>query len=116
MRRGRARWECLRQARTFARCSRPMRKRNRPEPLKPRAAPMWLVVRDRLSQVVESTPLELLADLRAVLTGTREARIGEGWDCEAIGPCVVFFFCTRGDTRHLVGIEARCPPAVGELW
>lgn len=94
----------------------PMRKRNRPEPLKPRAAPAWLVVRDRLNQVVTSTPLEPHADLRGVLTGARAARIGQQWDCEAIGPCVAFFFCTRDGVRLLVSIEARCPPPVGERW
>jgi len=64
----------------------PLRKRSRPEPLKPRPQPTWRVVRDRLSQVVESTPLEPLVDLRAVLTAAREARIAEGWECEDIGP------------------------------
>ena len=67
---------------------RSMRRRSRPEPLKPRREATWLVVRDRLSQVVESTPLEPLVDLRAVLTAAREARIAEGWECEDIGPCV----------------------------
>jgi len=75
-----------------------------------------LVVRDRLSQVVTSTPLEPYADLRAALTAAREARIAQGWECEDIGPCVAFFFCTREGVRHLVNIEARTPQAVGERW
>jgi len=66
-----------------------------------------------LSQVVESTPLEPLADLRAELTGAREARIAEGWDYEDIGPCVAFFFCSRAGVREMVIIERRPPPAVG---
>ena len=93
-----------------------MRRRSRPEPLKPRSEATWLVVRNRLSQVVESTPLEPYADLRAVLTAAREARIAEGWVCEDIGSCVAFFFCTREGVRHLVNIEARTPQAVGERW
>ena len=95
---------------------RPMRKRSRPEPLKPRPQPTWRVVRNRLSQVVESTPLEPLADLRAVLTAAREARIAEGWECEEIGSCVAFFFCTRGGVREMVTIERCPPPAIGKSW
>ena len=95
---------------------RSMRRRNRPEPLKPRPQPTWRVVRDRLSQVVESTPLEPYADLRAVLTAAREARIADGWDCEDIGSCVAFFFCSRAGVREMVSIEMRPPPAIGEVW
>ena len=93
-----------------------MRRRSRPEPLKPRSQATWLVVRDRLNQVVESTPLEPYADLRAVLTAAREARIAQRWECEDIGSCVAFFFCRRGGVREMVSIEMRPPPAVGEPW
>ena len=95
---------------------RTMRKRNRPEPLKPRPARTWVVVRDRFSQVVQITPLEPYADLKAALTAARSARMAEGWECEDVGPCVAFFFCRREDVRHLVSIEVRSPPAVGERW
>ena len=74
------------------------------------------MVRDRLSQVVESTPLEQWADLRAVLRGDREARIADGWECEDIGSCVAFFFCRRGGVREMVSIERCPPPAVGKGW
>lgn len=93
-----------------------MRRRSRPEPLKPRREATWVVVRNSLSQVVTSTPLEPSVDLRAVLTAAREARIAEGWDCEDIGSCVAFFFCTRGGVREMVSIEMRPPPAIGEVW
>jgi hypothetical protein len=69
-----------------------------------------------LSQVVSSTALAPGADLKAVLTAAREARIAQQWDCEEIGPCVAFFFCRRGGVREMVAIEMRCPPAVGESW
>lgn len=95
---------------------RAMRKRSPPEPLKPTPEPTWLVVRDRLSRVVMSTPLEPNADLRAVLTEARDARIAEGWACEDIGPWVAFFFCTRGGVREMVIIERVLPPPVGKLW
>jgi hypothetical protein len=61
-----------------------MRRRSRPEPLKPRREATWLVVRDRLSQVLTSTPLHPYA--RAVLTAVRQIRIAEDWDGEDIGP------------------------------
>ena len=74
------------------------------------------MVRDRLSQVVESTPLEPYADLRAALTAAREARMADGWECEDIGSCVAFFFCRRGGVREMVSIERCPPPAVGKCW
>jgi len=93
-----------------------MRKRSPPEPLKPRSEATWLVVRNRLSQVVSSTSLAPNADLKAVLTAAREARIEQHWDCEEIGSCVAFFFCTRGGVREMVSIEMCPPPAIGKSW
>jgi hypothetical protein len=61
------------------------RKRNPPEPFKPRRYPTWSVARDALSQVVPSTPLEPYGDLRAALMAARDARIADGWDCESVG-------------------------------
>jgi hypothetical protein len=95
---------------------RAMRRRNPPEPFKPRCEPTWVVVRDRLSRVVEVAPLEPCADLKAALTAARCARIADGWDCEAIGRSAAFFFCTRAGVRHLVSIEARTPPEKGKRW
>ena len=74
------------------------------------------MVRDRLSQVVTSRSLEPYADLRAALTAAREARMAEGWECEEIGSCVAFFFCTRGGVREMVTIERCPPPAIGKSW
>jgi hypothetical protein len=93
-----------------------MRKRNPPEPFKPRRDRTWIVARDALSRVVASTPLEPNADLKAALMAARDARIADGWDCERVGPSVAFFFCTREGVRHQVGIEARTPPAIGKRW
>jgi hypothetical protein len=95
---------------------RAMRKHNPPEPFKPRRDPTWVVVRDSLSQVVQITPLEAYADLKAALAGARSARIGDGWECAAIGVSAAFFFCSRAGVRHGVSIEARTPPAVGKRW
>ena len=77
---------------------------------------VWVVLRDRLSRVVEVAPLETYADPKAALTAAHAARIADGWDCEAIGRSAAFFFCTRDGVRHLVSIEARTPPAVGKRW
>lgn len=93
-----------------------MRKRKLPEPFQPTSEPTWLVVRNQLSQVVESTALAPYTDLRAVLTAARQDRIAAGWAAEEIGQCCRFFFCTRESERLLVSIEARRPPPVGERW
>ena len=93
-----------------------MRRRNPPEPFKSTRECTWLVVRNALSEVVESTKLTARADLLAALTGAREARLANGWQCEAIGQSCRFFFCAREGVRHLVSIEGREPPAVGKRW
>jgi len=93
-----------------------MRRRNPPEPFKPRRDPTWLVVRDALSRVIESSPLEPYANLREVLTAARPARVTDGWECERIGDLCALFFCTRDGVRHMVAIEMKEPPLVGELW
>jgi len=48
-----------------------------PEPFNPRPHGTWLVVRDSLSRVVETSALEPNADLRVALTTAREARIAQ---------------------------------------
>ena len=85
------------------------RKRASPDPLAPVNAVTWLVVRDALSQVLEFTELAPLADLRAVLSAARDARITDGWAAEEIGPRCAFFFASRDGERILVGIERREP-------
>ena len=89
------------------------RKRSSPDPLAPVNAPSWLVVRDRVGCVLESAELPARADLRAVLTAARDARIADGWLAEDIGPVCSFFFASRDGRRVLVGIE-RIPPGVPE--
>ena len=93
-----------------------MRRRNAPEPFKPRREPTWLVVRNTLSEVVECKPLEPYADLRGVLTAARAERVADGWECERIGNLCALFFCRKGGVRHMVTIEIGEPSPVGERW
>jgi hypothetical protein len=85
------------------------RKRSAPDPLKAIDATTWLVARDRMSFVIESTELAPGTNLRAALSAARNARITAGWVAEAIGASCSFFFATRSGERVMVGIE-RVPP------
>lgn len=76
-----------------------MRRKARPEPLKPSSEPTWLAVRDRLSRVVSGTALTPNADLQAVLMAAREARIEQQWDCGDIGSCGVLLLQPRRRAR-----------------
>jgi hypothetical protein len=85
------------------------RKRSLRDPLQPVDAPTWLVVRNALSEVVESIPLARRADLRAILNAERDRRIADGWTADVIGPACGSFFCSRDGVRVLVAIEV-CDP------
>ena len=91
-----------------------MRKRGRHDPLKPITSDSWLVVRNQLSEVIESQHIEPLADLRAILIGARAERIAAGWIADELGDRLAFFFCRRASERVLVSIEQRRPPKPGE--
>lgn len=93
-----------------------MRKRGRHDPLKPITAEAWIVVRNRLSEVVESRHIEPCADLRAILVAARDERIAAGWVAEEIGDRLAFFFCCRAGERLLVSIELRKPAMPGVRW
>jgi hypothetical protein len=79
------------------------------DPLKPRGAPTWLVVRNALSQVVEGHELEANANLRGILSAERDRRVAAGWDADTIGPRDSYFFCKKDGVRMCVHIE-RIPP------
>ena len=85
------------------------RKRAAPDPLAPVNAPTWLVVRNGVGFVLETTELAPGADLRSVLMAAREARISAGWSAQEIGASCAFFFATRGGVRLMLAIE-RQPP------
>jgi hypothetical protein len=79
------------------------------DPLKAIPEPTWLVVRDKCTRVLEAQSLASRADLRAVLTAAREARIAAGWKADPIGRASSSFFCAKDGTRVMVGIERRDP-------
>jgi hypothetical protein len=83
------------------------RKRSSPDPLAPVNAATWLVVRDEINAVLESTKLAPGTNLRALLT--RDARIADGWAADNIGPACGFFFASREAKRVRVAVE-RAPP------
>jgi hypothetical protein len=85
------------------------RKRSSHDPLARVCAPTWLVVRDRVNTVLESTKLAPGTDLRAVLTQARDGRIAAGWVADDIGPACGFFFAIRSGERVRVAVE-RAPP------
>jgi hypothetical protein len=85
------------------------RRRSLPDPLAKVDAPTWLVVRDKVNAVIESTELVPGTDLRAVLTRAREARIADGWLADDIGPACGFFFASRNGNRVRVAVEGAAP-------
>jgi hypothetical protein len=85
------------------------RKRSLPDPLAPVGAPIWLVVRDAVNTVIESTELAPETDLRVALTAAREARIAAGWTADDIGPACGFFFASRDGARVRVAVESTAP-------
>jgi hypothetical protein len=85
------------------------RKRSAPDPLAPVNAVTWLVVRNRLGFVLESSQLTPHTDLRATLTAARDARNSSGWQADEICGACSFFFASRAGERVLIGIERREP-------
>jgi len=92
-----------------------MRRKTLPEALQPTNAPTWLVVRDSLNHLVESTQLAPGTDVRAALVAIRDKRIADGWSADEIGR-VSFFFCTKDSERQMVGIEYRQPGSGLGAW
>lgn len=86
-------------------------RRSIPDPLAPIRHPTWLVVRDHRT-VVEVTPLEPHADLRAILNAAREARMADGWACDEIGRSCSFFYCAKDGRRRLMVTIECVDPAV----
>jgi hypothetical protein len=88
-----------------------MRRRTQTEALAPVDAPRWLVVRDRLSRVVEHHALLPLADLRAAMQAERARRAAAGWVVDDIPVKCSFFFCAFENGRVCVSIECFEPGA-----
>ena len=81
------------------------RRRGQTDALQPVKEPRWLVVRDRVSRVVEFQALPPLADLRAVMQAEGDRRRRDGWAVEDIPRNCAFFFCDRQNERVCVSIR-----------
>jgi hypothetical protein len=88
-----------------------MRRRGQTDALAPVNAPRWLVVRDRLSRVVEFRALPPVADLRAAMQTERARRAAAGWAVDDIPRNCSFFFCALENERVCVSIECFEPGA-----
>ena|SRR5690348_14990502 len=93
-----------------------MRRKSHPGSLQPTDTATWLVVRDSINRLVESTQLPPGAELRAALVCARARLIANGWSADEIGRNVSFFFCAREGERHMVGIEYRLPGSGLGAW
>jgi hypothetical protein len=85
------------------------RRRGETNALLPVQEPRWLVVRDRLSHVLESHTMLPHADLRAAMNAERERRVVAGWAVEDIPRNYSFFFCELENERVCVSIECYEP-------
>jgi hypothetical protein len=75
-------------------------------------APRWLVIRDRLSRVLEHWPLGPGADLRGALKAKEAALIAEGWKIGDTPRNCSFFFCERDNERWCVSVDHYEPDHV----
>jgi hypothetical protein len=92
-----------------------MRRRSQTDALAPVNAPRWLVVRDRLSRVVQSDALPPLRGIcRAAMQPERARRAAAGWAVDDIPRKCSFFFCELENERVCVSIECF-EPGCGEL-
>ena len=89
-----------------------MRRRSQTDALASVNAPRWLVVRDRLSRVVQSDALQPLRGIcRAAMQAERARRAAAGWAVDDIPRKCSFFFCELENERVCVSIEASGPGA-----
>jgi hypothetical protein len=85
------------------------RRRGETDSLNPVDAPCWLVIRDRVSRVVEHRALAPRADLRAALKAQGEVLAAAGWTIGDIPRNCSFFFADRGNDRVCVSIDCYEP-------
>ncbi len=73
--------------------------------------PRWLVVRNRLSRVLEFLELRPKADLHAAMEAERARRAADGWTVGDIPHFCSFCFCDRGNERICITVECFEPDA-----
>jgi hypothetical protein len=76
-----------------------MRRKGESDALNSVNEPRWLVVRDRLSQVVTCQALAPKVDLRAALSAERDRRVAQGWHADVSPRQCALYFCDRGEER-----------------
>jgi hypothetical protein len=64
-----------------------------------------IVIRDRLSRVLEYWPRESRADLRAALKAKGAALAADGWKIGDTPRNCSFFFCERDNERGCVSVD-----------
>lgn len=99
-----------------------MKKRQRPEALKPVDRPTWLVTRDQFGTPLHVTELAAGADPQDVLTAAMQSLEKQGWRIdEPFSNLFAGFFCQLGELRVMVGIcpehprERTCEPKP-QMW
>jgi hypothetical protein len=81
------------------------RQRGETDSLNPVNVPRWLVVRDRVSRVLEYVPLAPGVDLHGALDAKGAALAAEGWRVRDIPRNCSFFFCECENDRWYVSVE-----------
>lgn len=84
-------------------------KRFKRDPFDPVQSPRWLVVRDRHTEVLESTRLDPLTNLRIVFLATVLNRMNKGWTAEDFGPAASVCYLTKGAERISISIDWSDP-------
>jgi hypothetical protein len=72
-------------------------------------APRWLVIRDRVSSVVEYWVLDPGTDLREALNAKGAVLASDGWKIGDTPHNCSFFFCDRDNERWCVSVECFEP-------
>lgn len=85
-----------------------IRRRDTYDPLAPSPKPRWLIVWDMQFNLLDSTELPPLADLRAVMAQAARDWQSQGWTVESDAR-FGSFFCHRGGIRRLIAISGADP-------
>ena len=86
-----------------------MKRRSQHDSLAPISEPAFLVERNLSGDLLKSIPIEPNADLRAILTAAREAKMAQGYEVTDIPRLCSFFFYVKDAKKVLVSIERANP-------
>jgi hypothetical protein len=85
-----------------------IRRRDSYDPLKPSTRPCWLIVWDMQFNLLDSTELAPMTDLRQVMARTADEWREAGWTVESDAR-FGSFFCHRAGQRRLIAISPADP-------